>query len=395
MLTNDQLAAVKATIPLLEAGGEALTTHFYSTMLAEQPSLRPLFSEAHQAAGSQPRALARGVLIYARHIDRLDALGPLAGQIASRHVSLQVLPEHYPLVGDYLLRAIREVLGDAVATDAVIEAWGAAYRQLADLLIGAERRIYDAAAEAPGGWRGTRPFRIVRKMAESAAITSFYLEPWDGAPIADFAPGQHLGLCLRIDGQEIRRRYSLSAAANGRFYRISVTRVMDGVASRFLHDRVAEGDVLEVLPPTGSFTLQPGNRPIVLISGGVGITPVLAMAEAALAEGGRNVVFIHYARHAYVRAFAHVLNGWTVRYPQLWAHLVYEQRTRNVGFEPDAWGRPTLEQLERWLPSSRDCDVYFVGPQPFMAFIRRSLRRIGVADDRLHCEFFGPAEPLD
>ncbi|RYE91970.1 MAG: nitric oxide dioxygenase, partial [Myxococcales bacterium] len=136
MLSAAHRAIVLSTVPLLEQGGEALTTHFYATLLAEHPELKTFFNATHQATGDQPRALAHGVLTYARHIERLEALGPLASRIVSKHVALQVQPEHYPLVGACLLAAIRTVLGPAIATDAVIEAWGAAYGQLADILIG-------------------------------------------------------------------------------------------------------------------------------------------------------------------------------------------------------------------------------------------------------------------
>ncbi|RMS47346.1 hypothetical protein ALP65_01104 [Pseudomonas aeruginosa] len=183
MLSNAQRALIKATVPLLETGGEALITHFYRTMLGEYPEVRPLFNQAHQASGDQPRALANGVLMYARHIDQLQELGPLVAKVVNKHVSLQVLPEHYPIVGTCLLRAIREVLGEQIATDEVLEAWGAAYQQLADLLIEAEESVYAASAQADGGWRGVRRFRVARKQAESEEITSFYLEPVDGQPL--------------------------------------------------------------------------------------------------------------------------------------------------------------------------------------------------------------------
>ena len=160
---RSQKAIITATVPLLETGGEALTTHFYAILLGEHPEVRPLFNQANQASGDQPRALANGVLMYARNIDRLEALGDLATQIVNKHVALQVLPEHYPIVGACLLRAIREVLGAEIATDEVIEAWAAAYGQLADILIGAEKQVYDAKAAAPGGWRGGRDFKVVRK----------------------------------------------------------------------------------------------------------------------------------------------------------------------------------------------------------------------------------------
>lgn len=124
MLTAQDRAIVKSTVPLLESGGEALTTHFYKLMLAEHPEVRPLFNPANQASGAQPRALANGVLMYARHIDQLDQLGDLVARIINKHVALQILPEHYPIVGSCLLRAIEEVLGSDIATPEVLAAWG-------------------------------------------------------------------------------------------------------------------------------------------------------------------------------------------------------------------------------------------------------------------------------
>jgi nitric oxide dioxygenase len=205
MLSAEHRAIIKATVPLLESGGEALTTHFYTTMLAEYPSVRPLFNQAHQQSGDQPRALANAVLMYARHIDQLEQLGGLVSQIVNKHVALNILPEHYPIVGGCLLRAIREVLGAEIATDAVIEAWGAAYQQLAGLLIGLEEKVYVEKETATGGWRGTRPFIVARKVVESDEITSFYLRPADGSDVLDFHPGQYIGLKLIVDGEEIRR----------------------------------------------------------------------------------------------------------------------------------------------------------------------------------------------
>jgi nitric oxide dioxygenase len=396
MLTEAQRDIIKATVPLLETGGESLTTHFYKLMLAEYPQVRPLFNQAHQASGTQPRALANGVLMYARNIDRLEALGPLAAQIVNKHVSLQILPEHYPIVGACLLRAIREVLGAQIATGAVIDAWAIAYQQLADILIDAERQAYDSLAAAPGGWRGARDFRVERKVPESAEITSFYLVPVDGGPVLGFKPGQYIGLRLVVNGQEIRRNYSLSAAPNGQSYRISVKRESAGVASGHLHEHVAEGDVLELFPPAGNFALADSDKPLVLISGGVGITPTLAMAEAALGAGERQVIFIHYARNPQVHAFANVLHDWTQRFPrQFRAYVTYEDDAGASSAKSDATGRPSVSQLQQWLPARRDFDAYFLGPKPFMAFIQRALRELGLPDECSRYEFFGPAEALN
>lgn len=395
MLNDDQKALVKATVPLLEAGGETLTKHFYKIMLGEFPEVRPLFNQAHQASGAQPRALANSVLMYARHIDNLEGLGALPAKIINKHVALQVLPEHYPIVGQCLLRAIREVLGAEIATDAVIDAWAAAYGQLADILIGAETKIYDQLADAPGGWRGARAFRVVRKVRESAEITSFYLEPADGGAVVDFIPGQYIGLRLTLSGQEVRRNYSLSEAANGLSYRISVKREQAGLVSNHLHDNVVEGDMLDLFPPSGEFTLADGVDPLVLISGGVGITPTLAMAEAALAMGGRDVRFLHYARNADAHAFEATLDQWTKDHPRFRSFIVYEQGNLNMDAKAHAFGRPALEHFEAFLPIDRQCEIYFLGPKPFMAFVKNSLATLGVPEDRAHYEFFGPAEALN
>ncbi len=392
MLCAEQIALIKATVPLLESSGEALTNHFYKLLLSEHPEVRPLFNQAHQASGEQPRALANGVLMYARHIDRLDALGPLVAQIINKHVALQVLPEHYPLVGNCLLRAIREVLGEAIATDAVIDAWAAAYQQLADLLIGQEERLYQAKAEAPGGWRGARPFRIARKVKESEEITSFHLQAEDGGPLMEFLPGQYIGLRLEINGKEERRNYSLSAAGNGREYRISVKREPGGVVSNALHD-MPEGTIVELFAPAGEFTLAPGNKPLVLISGGVGITPTLAMLEQALATS-RPVHFIHCARNAGVHAFRRAVDALAERHTQLQRFYCYEEHDGSAD-APDAIGRLTEQQLADWLPQSSDVDAYFLGPKPFMAAVRRQLKAIGVPEQQTRYEFFGPASALD
>ena len=388
MLTAEQTMIVKATVPLLETGGEALTSHFYTIMLRDYAEVRPLFNQAHQAHGTQPRALANAVLQYARHIDAPDALGNLPAQIIQKHVALQIMPEHYPIVGTCLLRAIREVLGEQIATEAVIAAWGEAYWQLAHILIGAEAAEYERLAAAPGGWRGARSFRVADKVLESAEITSFHLEPVDGGAVVAYQPGQYLGLKLVIGGQEVRRNYSLSRAANGRNLRISIKREAGGVASNHLHDDVHAGAMLDVFPPAGEFVLRPGTAPLALISGGVGITPTLAMAEAALAQGDRDVIFIHYARNGDVHAFGLTIDAWASDHPRFAAHVVYEQGGREARLS----GRPTVDHLREWVPA--EADAYFLGPKPFMVFVNRALAQIGVPSGRRHFEFFGPAEAL-
>ena len=393
MLSTEHRAIVKATVPLLESGGEALTTHFYNMLLAEHPEVRPLFNQAHQANGAQPRALANGVLMYARHIDQLEALGGLVGQIVNKHVALQILPEHYPIVGACLLRAIHEVLGEEIATPQVLEAWGAAYQQLADILIGAEEGLYAANASAQGGWRGARRFTVVERIKESTEITSFFLAPSDGGPILEALPGQYIGLQLFIDGQEHRRNYSLSAVGKDGRYRISVKREPGGKVSNYLHHHLLIGHEISLFPPAGDFVLRPGTKPLVLISGGVGITPTLPMLDAAL-EQQRPVYFIHSARDGAVHAFRDWIDGLAARYAGLKRFYCYAADDGGQ-HKADALGLLDEVRLAAWLPADRDVDAYFLGPKPFMASVKRSLARLGVPEGQSRFEFFGPASALE
>ena len=396
MLSPEHRAIVKATVPLLETGGEALTTHFYELLLREHPEVQPFFNQANQRSGAQQRALANGVLMYAKHIDELEQLGDLVATIVNKHVSLQIQPEHYPIVGSCLLRSIRAVLGEDIATPQVIEAWAAAYGQLAEILIGAETDIYQAAATQPGGWRGARQFRVDGREAESDEITSFHLVPADGGAVLAHKPGQYIGLRLSVDGQDVRRNYSLSAAGDGRRYRISVKREAEGVVSRHLHDRVQVGDVLELFPPSGHFTLVDGQRPVVLLTGGVGITPALAMLQS-LIPTGRAVRFIHAARHAGVHAFRGWIDELAARHPQLQRFYAYEHHApgNSSATPPDTVGLIGREQLASWLPEDRDVDVYLLGPTAFMGAMKRHLVALGVPNAQTRFEFFGPATALD
>ena len=392
MLNDTQRAIVKSTVPLLETGGEALTKHFYKILLSESDELRALFNPAHQASGDQPRALANGVLMYAKNIDRLEALGDLSAKIVNKHVSLQVQPEHYPIVGACLLRSIREVLGDEIATDEVIDAWAAAYQQLANILIQAEEQAYAATQAATGGWRGERAFRVTRKEAESSEITSFYLEPVDGGSVVEYQAGQYIGLRLQIADQDQRRNYSLSAAPNGRLLRISVKRQVNGLVSNHLHDHVSPGDLLRVFPPAGDFTLKDGAKPLVLISAGVGITPALAMLQQAL-KSPRPIYFIHCARNSAVHAFRETVDAWQAMHPQLKRFYCYDEASEADGV--DGVGRLDQDRLAQWLPSHMDVDAYFLGPQPFMALVKRNLTALKVPENQTHFEFFGPAVALN
>lgn len=394
MLSIEHKAIITATVPLLEQGGEALTRHFYQSMFRDYPHVSPLFNQANQHEGTQQRALANAVLMYAKNIEKLENLGPLVSTIVNKHVSLQIQPEHYPVVGASLLKAIREVLGEEIATDAVIDAWGAAYGQLADILIGAEEGAYKENEQAEGGWRGGRGFKVASKTVESDEIISFVLTPADGGKLVAHKPGQYIGIVVDMNGNEQRRQYSLSAAANGVDYRISVKREPGGLVSNFLHDHVQAGDSIQVFPPSGEFVLADSDKPLVLISGGVGITPTLAMLTAALTSN-RPIHFIHAARHAGVHAFRDHIDALAAKHPQLQRFYCYETADADAdSAQPHATGYLSPQHLSQWMPQTRDVEAYFLGPTPFMKAIKSHLRELGVPQSQTYYEFFGPAEAL-
>lgn len=149
MLSPETIAVVKGTVPLLSERGLELAEHFYRRLFAAHPEVRPLFEDARQRSGHQPRALAAAIVAYARHVERPEAISSALDMIARKHAASGVRPEHYPVVGEHLLGSMVEVLGDA-ATDEVLRAWGEAYHVLAGVLIGKERPLEAATPRADG-----------------------------------------------------------------------------------------------------------------------------------------------------------------------------------------------------------------------------------------------------
>ena len=391
---------VKATAPVLKEHGVALTRHFYARMFEHNPELKPIFNQGHQQSGSQQQALAMAVAAYAEHIEDPSVLAPVLTRIANKHVSLGIRAEHYPIVGQHLLASIREVLGAEAATDELISAWAAAYGQLADALIGQESGLYTEAASQAGGWTGWRGFKVVRKRLESDEIMSLYLQPADGGGVPLYRPGQYTSVRVFVPalGMVQPRQYSLSAAPGGKTLRISVKRESAGEltpagwVSNVLHDGVNEGDLLDLAPPMGEFFLhEDRSTPVVLISGGVGVTPMMAMLDQLLQQGSsREIRFVHACRHGGVHAFkAHVAHL-VAEHPNLRAVVHYEHpRAEDViGAGHDRIGRIDLSVLgELILPP--EADYYLCGPLPFMQAQAQSLQSLGVPADRIHTEVFG------
>jgi nitric oxide dioxygenase len=399
LLNSNTIQIIKSTVPVLEKHGEAITTRFYQLMFGNHPELLNIFNHANQKQGRQQRALAGTVYAAAQYIDNLEAILPVVKQIAHKHRSLGIKAEHYPIVGKHLLMAIKDVLG-AAATEEIINAWAEAYGVIADAFISVEAEMYDEASSQKGGWDGFRSFYVDRKVKESDVITSFYLKPADNKEIADFQPGQYISIKLEIDGEEYThiRQYSLSDSPGKDYFRISVKREAgtpnpDGVVSNYLHDTVTEGEILLVSAPAGDFVLDTQkDTPIVLLSGGVGLTPMLSMLKTVVeVQPERNVTFIHAAANGDVHALRAEVESLNVNTFFFYDSPTEEDRINN---RFNVEGYVTQEWLERNLPTL-EADFYFCGPLPFMKTINRSLKDLGVEEERIHFEFFGPKDSLE
>ncbi len=303
-------------------------------------------------------------------------------------------------MADALLGAIGDILGDA-ATPAITAAWGEAYWFLAELLIGREAAIYRDLAGRPGGWNGWRDFVVESVTEESSLIRSFVLVPADGGPVAAHKPGQYLGFNLDLPGVgTLRRTYSISCAPSPRAYRITVKRegapgVPAGQASNWLHDHAGPGAMLKVAPPTGDFFLDIAtDKPVILVSGGVGLTPMVSMLETIAAERpDLPTWYVHGTQDGDVHAMRDRVLQLAEQAPGVRLQTFYAKPrpTDRQGRDYNDAGLVSAGWLARHTPAA-DATYFLCGPKPFLRALVSGLAREGVPADRVRYEFFGPAD---
>ena len=398
MLTDSQRDLVKATVPVLRENGVALTSYFYNRMLTNNPDLKETFNLGHQRSGAQAQALAGAVLAYAENIDDPSVLMPVIEMVSHKHVSLNIQAPDYAIVGENLLHSISEVL-EIPMEDDLITAWGVAYGQLADIFIDTEKRIYEEHQKTKGSWLGWRKFTVAKKVPESAEITSFYLKPSDGGAIAPHQAGQYVSVRVMVPelGLKQPRQYTVSDSPQPDYIRISVKREdskgdqVGGWVSNTLHENIQEGDEIDVSAPTGNFFLFDSSKKNVLISGGVGLTPMVAMLNHLVSLNmPQPVQFIHACRDGKVHAMKQHLKDLKVEHSQLSTMVAYEfpQDTEVQGEDYDVAGRLDLSTLsEAQLP--KDADYYLCGPVPFMQEQHKVLVARGITAEQIHTEAFG------
>ncbi|MBV8439385.1 MAG: MOSC domain-containing protein [Hyphomicrobiales bacterium] len=254
------------------------------------------------------------------------------------------------------------------------------------------------ASGPPPAWRGFRPLRVSRKARESSNVISLVLEPTDARPIAAALPGQFIVLRLKpaSNAPPLTRSYSLSGQPSAESYRVSVKREAHGAASVYVDDELQVGDVVHASAARGSFTLRPGDRPVALVSAGIGVTPVLAMLHALAAEASTGEIWWLYgARNGREHPFAEETRGLLKALARSHSHIRYSspdaEDRLNVDF--DAPGRLNMGVLQE-LSLPRDSDFYICGPSTFMSGLTAGLAAWGVAPDRIHTETFGSQPPI-
>jgi ferredoxin-NADP reductase/MOSC domain-containing protein YiiM/ferredoxin len=254
------------------------------------------------------------------------------------------------------------------------------------------------SAGRPPAWQGFRSLRVTKVSRESANVISLYLEQPDGSSLPAALPGQFLVFRLRVrpDSPPLLRNYSISSAPGADSYRVSIKHEVNGAASSFLHNHVKAGDVLEVSSPRGSFTLRGGDEPVVLVSAGIGATPVLAMLHALFAMGSpREVWWLYGARnrneHPFAEESRRLLNA--LRNGRRQIAYSKPESDDQLGVDYDFPGHLNVPMLDR-LGVPRNADFYLCGPPSFLQSFSTGLRERGVLATGIHSEVFGPEESI-
>ena len=391
MASPKTLEIVKATVPVLEEHGTAITTVFYKNMFNQHPELLDIFNETNQKLGRQQTALAMTVLAAAKHLDKLAVLLPQVTQISHKHRALQILPEHYPIVGHHLVGAINEVLGEA-ANDDIIDAWTEAYDEIADVFIQLEKTMYEQEM-----WEGFAPFKITKKVEAATDIAAFTVVPAnDDIDLSKLSLSAGQYITVKADPEDsdhlALRHYSLYSATSDKGIQFAVRRDNRnehyGLVSNHLHDHLDVGDTILLSAPAGDFELnqdliQQNDIPLVLVSAGVGVTPILSMLEAQVtANPKRPIVWVYACQNKEHHAFDSKVNELLAAADNVEKHIFYFESGQILD--------------EAWLANlPKPADIYVCGSMMFMESIIDGLMALDHGVDSVHYEPFGPKMSLE
>lgn len=393
LLSPESEAVVKATAGVVAENAEAITARFYPHMFAAHPELLNVFNKANQAIGEQPKALAASVVAYAVHLIDPTApdFRPVMRRIAHKHVSLGIKGTDYTIVGRHLMWAVGDVLGEAV-TPEVASAWDEVYWLFGAQLIAEEAKLY-----ALGGTNWEEPWRkykVIDRDDEAEGVFSLEIAPVEGA-LPPHQVGQYVAIAVDLpSGERQPRQYTISGVPGGQAFRVTIKRVMgvdgapDGQVSNWLADNAQVGAVLDVSQPSGDVILSESQEPLVLVSAGIGITPMAAILEDLAQRQPRRTVRIYHADRSHgTQALYQRMLGQSLQLKDSYGEFWYEEGADEAPTRrPAHSGRMDLSTVE--IPEG--CRVFMCGPLDFMSGARRSLIERGVPADRIDYEIFGP-----
>ena len=344
----------------------------------------PALLVAHHRPGFYFRVLTEGEVRAGDEIVKVGS-GPEGLTVADVD-ALLYLPGHS-----------RQELRRALRVPALSPGWQASFRAMLDQDDGAAGNAGLAATSPPPAWPGFRPLVVSRIDRESDSVVSVHLDDPEGVGVPAALPGQYLTLRLPTepDAPPVLRNYSLSGPPGADGYRISVKREEYGAASGYIHTRLRAGDRLEVAAPRGTFTLRPGDSPVLLISAGVGATPVLAMLHALAADrSGREVWWLHGARSGSDHSFAAEARALVEGLPNAHRHICFSRPTPgDTGDDFQTEGRLSASVLAA-LGLPPDAEAYICGPPAFMQEVSAALAALGLDPHHIHTELFGAAPSL-
>lgn len=375
MLTENEKAIIKETVPVLQEKGTEITSFFYKRMFNQHPELKNMFNQTNQKRGLQSTALAQSVLAAALNIEDLTRILPVVKEIAYKHCALQVPPAGYDIVGENLIAAIEHVLS-LENDNPIVQTWTKAYGEIANVFISVEKEIYEQMA-----WSGFKPFELIDIERVTDNIKLFTIKSTE-IDLSQFEPGQYITVDVESEKLPYRakRHYSI---VEGNVDQLSfavkrdVTENNEGEVSTILHDEFKVGDMINLSAPVGDFTLNHVSKPQLFIGSGIGVTPLVPMFRHVVSSQG-TAQFIQNTNDIDQIPFQEKLSE--IANNEDNANYIIHDKNQN--------GYIDAEYLKQYLTD--DTEIYVCGGTEFLKSIISILKEIGVATERVHFESFIP-----
>ena len=382
MLSEKSRPVIEATLPIIAERIGHITPDFYERMFAARPDLMDgLFSRSSQLEGTQPKALAGSIAVFASYIVEHPDSYPdeVLSRVAHKHASLGLQEDEYPTVYKYLFEAIAADLGEA-ATEDVVAAWSEVYWLMANALIKIEKGLY--ASQANNVTHA--PFKVIDRQETGDNVVVLTFEPADSTPMTEAKAGQYISIITKArDGLRQPRQYTL-LPSDKNHRRIGVKLDPNGEMTSIIHG-LKIGDVVEISNPYGDLTLEgfgSADAPLYLFSAGIGVTPMISFLNELIESGSqRQVTVVHADRRMDTWPLREEMTALVEKLPH--GKLVTFMEDKETG---DYRGRVDIAKLG--VPA--EANVYLCGPLPFMKGVRSALVDAGVPAQNINYEIFGP-----